>query len=97
MKRVHVSWSPQIVGGINARPGEWPWQVLLGYSNTGLSFSHVCGATILDPYWIVTAAHCVKDRFGERIATNFNVTVGECLYETSGLEDLNAYGFFPKK
>ncbi|XP_078354327.1 uncharacterized protein LOC144638916 [Oculina patagonica] len=77
VKRVHVSWSPQIIGGINAKPGEWPWQVQLGYFDNSEYTPHICGASILDHYWIVTAAHCVKSKSKERKAANFNVTVGE--------------------
>jgi len=77
VKRVYVSWSPQIVGGVAAKPGEWPWQVQLGYFDNVERTPHICGASILDRYWIITAAHCVKSDAKLRIAANFNVTVGE--------------------
>jgi len=74
---VYHSWSPQIVAGEYAKRGEWPWQVQLGYFDNSESIPHICGASILDHYWIVTAAHCVKSSFKERPAANFNVTIGE--------------------
>ena len=79
VKRVYVSWSPLIVAGMNAKPGEWPWQVQLGYTDISESKPHLCGASILDHYWIVTAAHCVKTKYRERLASNFHVTLGRCL------------------
>lgn len=46
---------PQIVGGTEAMPNEFPWQILLTYS--GLNAS--CGGSIIHESWILTAAHCV--------------------------------------
>ncbi|KAJ8368669.1 hypothetical protein SKAU_G00086970 [Synaphobranchus kaupii] len=47
----------RIVGGQNAEEGEWPWQVSLHIKNSG----HVCGASLINDRWLVTAAHCVQD------------------------------------
>ncbi|MFZ9857619.1 MAG: DUF1986 domain-containing protein [Roseiflexaceae bacterium] len=46
---------PQIVGGIETTPNEFPWQILLTYS--GLNAS--CGGSVIHESWILTAAHCV--------------------------------------
>ncbi|XP_007437605.1 prostasin [Python bivittatus] len=43
----------RIVGGFNAQNGQWPWQVNLNFDG-----HHVCGATLIAPQWLVTAAHC---------------------------------------
>ena len=43
----------RIVGGEDAIPHSWPWQVSVqGYG------SHYCGGSIIAPKWVVTAAHC---------------------------------------
>jgi len=62
----------RIVGGTDAQPGSWPWQVLL--DNKAFKGPVWCGGSILTPYWVVTAAHCFD--FGKDPAT-FTLTVGE--------------------
>uniref|UniRef100_A0A8C9R510 chymotrypsin n=1 Tax=Scleropages formosus TaxID=113540 RepID=A0A8C9R510_SCLFO len=43
----------KIVGGQNAAPGSWPWQVSMRYQG-----SHVCGGSLINNQWILSAAHC---------------------------------------
>ncbi|XP_070584131.1 transmembrane protease serine 9-like [Erythrolamprus reginae] len=43
----------RIVGGSSAQSGQWPWQANLNYNS-----HHVCGATLIAPQWLVSAAHC---------------------------------------
>ena len=45
----------RIVGGSVAPVNSWPWQVMLT-NNDG---NHFCGGSLVDPYWVVTAAHCM--------------------------------------
>jgi secreted trypsin-like serine protease len=47
----------KIVGGIEARPYEFPWQVSVQRKSSG---SHFCGASIINANWIVCAAHCMS-------------------------------------
>ena len=37
----------------------FPWMVSLGVKNTARQNGHFCGAVVIDPAWVVTAAHCV--------------------------------------
>lgn len=44
----------RIVGGEDAVKGAWPWIASLRWTGR-----NVCGGTLIDSQWLVTAAHCV--------------------------------------
>lgn len=46
-----------MINGVDAKKGAWPWQVLIRF----LGGTH-CGGSIISPFWILTAAHCVDKR-----------------------------------
>uniref|UniRef100_A0A8C6Y570 Peptidase S1 domain-containing protein n=1 Tax=Naja naja TaxID=35670 RepID=A0A8C6Y570_NAJNA len=43
----------RIVSGSDTRSGQWPWQASLNFNS-----DHACGATLIAPQWLVSAAHC---------------------------------------
>lgn len=43
----------KILGGADALERRWPWQVSVHYGGF-----HVCGGSIIDEYWVLSAAHC---------------------------------------
>uniref|UniRef100_A0A8C9VHL0 Peptidase S1 domain-containing protein n=1 Tax=Scleropages formosus TaxID=113540 RepID=A0A8C9VHL0_SCLFO len=45
----------RIVGGQNAAPGSWPWQVSMRYQG-----SHVCGGSLINNRWILSADVTMK-------------------------------------
>lgn len=47
--------TPRVLGGSPAAIEAWPWQVSLQYRK-----EHICGGSIIDPGWVLTAAHCFK-------------------------------------
>lgn len=73
----------RIVGGVEATPHSWPWQVSMKYS--GYNWQHWCGASVLYPHWVITAAHCVH---GYGPASNFKIVLGEHdRLEDEGMEE----------
>lgn len=45
--------SGRIIGGKETSVSKWPWQVSVQYGPV-----HICGGTIIDAQWVLTAAHC---------------------------------------
>merc|ERR1711979_26863 len=57
----------RIVGGFEAKKGQFPWQVQV--QNGG---SHWCGGALIDEEWVVSAAHCFY-----QMGNNFKFVVGQ--------------------
>uniref|UniRef100_A0A8D2CQL0 pancreatic elastase II n=1 Tax=Sciurus vulgaris TaxID=55149 RepID=A0A8D2CQL0_SCIVU len=49
----------RVVGGEEATPNSWPWQVSLQYSSNG-QWRHTCGGSLVANNWVLTAAHCIS-------------------------------------
>lgn len=60
MRPVNTDPIRQIVGGNRANPKDWGWQVVM-YINDK---TFICGGSILNSLWIITAAHCLDDNLG---------------------------------
>ena len=70
--------SEEVIGGSPAAPGAFPWMVALVLSShsspqTGLR----CGGTLIDPEWVLTAAHCLTNPDGSfMLPADLRVVVG---------------------
>ncbi|XP_073741733.1 coagulation factor IX isoform X2 [Callorhinus ursinus] len=63
----------RIVGGKDAKPGQFPWQVLLNGKVDAF-----CGGSIINEKWVVTAAHCIEpDDKITVVAGEYNTEVRE--------------------
>ncbi|XP_076284726.1 trypsin-1 [Lasioglossum baleicum] len=52
--------TPRITDGVNASPGEFPYQVSIQWGIPPLKdYAHACGGSILNENYILTAGHCV--------------------------------------
>lgn len=72
----------KVIGGSQARPGDWPWQVSLQVAG----FGQFCGGSIIHPQWILTAAHCAFYPRSERRIPESSFTV------VHGTSDLDSGG-----
>ncbi|XP_063813213.1 acrosin-like [Pseudophryne corroboree] len=59
---IEKRYSSRIVGGNEAFPGSWPWLVSIQRRNLFIFYQHFCGGSILNVKWVITAAHCFKDK-----------------------------------
>lgn len=72
--------SALIVGGDEAIPGSWPWQVGLRteYLIGGGDY-HFCGGTLINNRWVVTAGHCF---YGTKNTKGYTATLGSHQVDT---------------
>lgn len=69
---------PTIVGGGEAEPGAWPWQVAIMFADIEDGFlAQFCGGTLIAPTWVLTAGHCVTESDGSiALPGSLDVAVG---------------------
>ena len=59
------------MGGNPADAGEWSWQALV------LPGPYMCGGSLIDAEWVLTAAHCVVDSGSVMAPGDVSVVLGE--------------------
>lgn len=75
-----------IVGGVDSVPNSWPWAAAIFQRSTRdpTKRSFICGGSIIDQQYILSAAHCVVRYEGKMKAEDFFVKVGGHDVRTSG-------------
>jgi len=77
----------RVVGGVEAVPHSWPWQVSLQVQYGGDQF-HFCGGSLINSQWVVSAAHCgarllVFRQIDYFLFSRTNLRAGEALKQGS--------------
>ncbi|EXJ17196.1 trypsin-like serine protease [Imhoffiella purpurea] len=82
--------NPMLLGSTQIDKTDWPWQAALKIDTWGLNGSWSCGGSVIDPHWILTAAHCIVDDSTSRYSTvspsNIQVRTGSNRFEYGGQE-----------
>ena len=50
-----------IIGGAVTKLGEIAFMALLGYEELPGDIFYTCGGSIINKWYVITAAHCIKD------------------------------------
>ncbi|KAF7652733.1 hypothetical protein LDENG_00092850, partial [Lucifuga dentata] len=73
----------RIIGGDKSLRGDWPWQASLWLRSQAKGNHPLCGASLINSCWVLTAAHCFK-RFGKD-PTRYVLRLGD--YHTEEQDD----------
>jgi secreted trypsin-like serine protease len=62
-----------IIGGKDAIPYSWPWQVVLEVKRANGQFGLTCGGTLISKQWVMSAGHCIDP---QAPVANYRIKLG---------------------
>ncbi|RZF45138.1 hypothetical protein LSTR_LSTR000548 [Laodelphax striatellus] len=65
---------PLITNGRQTTQGQWPWHIAI-YRTTGPESNYICGGTLITSDVVLTAAHCVYNKYDGRPVDPSNLVI----------------------
>lgn len=63
----------QVIGGREATRNAWPWlAALVQRESERLIDGQFCGASLIHPWWVLTATHCLEEETADSFSVVFN-------------------------
>ncbi|XP_037942639.1 serine protease 7-like [Teleopsis dalmanni] len=72
-----VTLANKIFGGVEAELTEFSWMVNLEYQTTNGALVSVCSGSIINNYYIITAAHCIKGKIETKVGHIVSIRLGD--------------------
>merc|ERR1712215_137583 len=72
----------RIIGGKEAEPNEYPWMAGLFHINSYSGDKAICGGSLINAGWILSAAHCFQERDGTEDPKDWHASLGDHDYLT---------------